>query len=88
MKKQKYLDEMRLIAEKNGGKLLDSEWKGSHIKYRFLFSNGEQFEIAQTNLKARGWPKNTSTFSKNSRIESQKQQSSRYISSLKIDIKN
>lgn len=82
MKSEKYLDEMRMIAQQNGGQLLDTEWRGSLAKYRFLFSDGGEFEIMQSNLKSRGWPKNSKTFAQNSQMEVQRRQNSRHLVSL------
>lgn len=52
-----YLEELRQIAEANGGKLLSTEWGGARIKYRFAFASGNEFQISANNLKTRGWPK-------------------------------
>lgn len=82
MKSQKYLDEMRLIAQQNGGQLLDTEWRGSLAKYRFSSADGTEFEMMQSNLKSRGWPKNSQTFAKNSRMEVERRQSSRHLVSV------
>ena len=53
---KEYLKIMQDIAEKNGGKLISTEWKGVSYKYKFSFHNGIIFEKLYRNL-IRGWPK-------------------------------
>jgi len=57
-------EELQLLAEQNGGKLIDTEWKGSHFDYSFKHSNGKIFQINSPNLKRRGWPHNLDEFLK------------------------
>ena len=47
---KEYLMIMQDIAEKNGGKLLSTEWKGVSYKYKFSFHNGIIFEKLYRNL--------------------------------------
>lgn len=57
-----YLEELRLIAKENGGKLISTDWQGSSAKYRFAFSDGRQFEKSANNLRTIGWPKDPEVF--------------------------
>jgi len=52
-----YLEVMRKIAQDNGGKLLDAEWKGSTAKYWFIDSNNRKFSRSYTTIQRRGWIK-------------------------------
>lgn len=54
------LNDLRIIAEKNGGQLISDKWYGNNNKYHFKFESGKSFYIlAKTVLsKKRGWPKN------------------------------
>lgn len=53
------LDELRAIAEANGGKLLSNEWVGNQAAHQFTFADGREFEMLPSSLKnpRQGWPK-------------------------------
>lgn len=50
------LEELRTIAEANGGKLISREWLGNDKLHEFEFEDGTLFSIRPGNLKSRGWP--------------------------------
>ena len=50
------LEEMRRIAEKNGGRILSRKWKGSQVKHKFAFADGRKFESFPGQIR-KGWPK-------------------------------
>lgn len=54
------LNEIKIIAEANGGTLESTAWIGSHEKYHFKFKSGKDFYMAAHRIldKNRGWPKN------------------------------
>ena len=52
-----YLNELKIIAEANNGRLLDTKWLGNRSSYRFQFEDGREFSIVPASLKNRGWPK-------------------------------
>ena len=58
MEINKYFKILQNIAEKNGGKILSSGWKGSNFKYLFSLTNGIKFERSYEIIKKNGWPKN------------------------------
>ena len=56
-KDEDYLQKLRDVAEKNGGKLLSSEWKGVNKKYFFENHDGKIFEKYACDITSKGWPK-------------------------------
>jgi len=56
------INELKEIATKNNGKILDDEWKGNNYKYTCEFENGKQFSIEAVSLKRNGWPKNSESY--------------------------
>lgn len=54
--KEERLNELAIIAEENGGKLLSTEWLGTRESYLFKFDNGEKFTKTGDNIKRQGWP--------------------------------
>lgn len=61
-KDQLLFDELRRIAEENGGKLISTQWLGSKEKHRFAFADGRQFEMQPNNLSRNGWPKDPDVY--------------------------
>lgn len=57
-----YLEELRQIAEANGGSLLSTEWRGTAAKYRFSFADGREFQKSAAKLKGQGWPKDPDSY--------------------------
>ena len=57
------LNELKDIAEKNGGKLISKIWKGVNYLYEFNLSSGEKFKIRIDNIK-KGWPKDEQKYLK------------------------
>lgn len=53
---EELLNELREVAEANGGKLLSDNWLGTQAPHRFTFPNGREFEMRPNNLKKNGWP--------------------------------
>lgn len=51
-----YLDSLKEIAEKNGGKLLTNTWEGVSFLYEFELSDGQQFKASYYTISKR-WPK-------------------------------
>ena len=54
------LEELRSLAEINGGTLLSKKWFGSDASYSFLFTDGRKFSQKASEIKSRGWPKGIS----------------------------
>ena len=66
-KKIDFLENLRLLAEANGGKLLSTEWKGSAAKYLFAFADGREFETRASRIgqPSQGWPKDPDAYFRN-----------------------
>lgn len=56
--REEYLEELRKIAEDNGGRLLSTEWLGAKTLHHFAFVDGREFEVPPCDFKRNGWPKN------------------------------
>ena len=51
-----YLDSLKEIAEKNGGKLLTNTWEGVSFLYEFELNDGKKFKASYYTVSKR-WPK-------------------------------
>lgn len=58
------LEEIKKIAENNNGKLISTNWNGTHYKYLFSFQDGREFTKSAKDLKKYGWPKDPDIFLK------------------------
>lgn len=56
------LNDLKIIAEKNGGKLLSIGWINLKHKYLFEYNNGEEFEAFAFRILDKGWPKNLNKY--------------------------
>jgi len=66
-----YLNIMREIAERNGGKLLSNEWIGTKKKYLFSFASGNEFEM-RYNQVIISWPKNETKYLSFNKVRNKK----------------
>lgn len=55
----KYLEELKTIAESKGGKLISTEYSGSHSKYKFIDELGNEFESKGYSIKNGRWSPHT-----------------------------
>jgi hypothetical protein len=62
--KHEKLEQLKKIAKENGGILISTEWQGIYERYKFSFSNGQEFEIIAKNLINNGWPKDPEKYLK------------------------
>lgn len=63
--KEEKLQELQLIAIKNGGKLLSTEYVTLNKKLDFEFTDGRKFQTTPDYLLKNGWPKNPDGYFKN-----------------------
>lgn len=66
-----YYNEIKKIAEDNGGVLLSEKWINSKTKYMFAFSKDnlkEMFERRPDDLLRHGWPKDKNLYLKKSKL--------------------
>jgi hypothetical protein len=61
------LNELKQLAEVNGGKLISTEWNGSLAKYEFVSANKEKFQANYQYINKYGWPNDIEGFLKNSK---------------------
>lgn len=57
MTKIDYLEQLRQIAENNGGQLISDIWIDNISKYTFKHHTGKVFEAFAYVIKKNGWPK-------------------------------
>lgn len=68
-----YYNEIKKIAEDNGGVLLSEKWEGKRAKYKFAFSKDnldEVFERRGEDVVRHGWPKDKKKYLKKAKLMS------------------